>query len=452
MAQHKQPNIVLIIADDLGYGDLSCYGQQRFTTPNIDKMALEGMRFLQFYAGTTVCAPSRACLMTGLHTGHTPVRGNRSMKPEGQYPLPEGTVTIASLLQQHGYNTGAFGKWGLGPPESTGEPLKQGFDRFYGYICQSLAHNYFPAYVWNDQAKEIFPDNETRHRVYSADTIHREALQFLERQSAGKPFFLFLPYTIPHGDVMVPHDVTYESFRNRFNEEPRERPASKPESWVVEPYPHAGFASMVTRLDKYVGDVLEMLRKKGLADNTLVIFTSDNGPHRENGGDPEYFDSNGPFRGIKRDLYEGGIRIPFIAYWTGKIKAGTINKDQLSLWDLFTTFEQLAGIPVSKNIDGISFVAALHGRNQRSHDYLYWEFHEQGGKQAVRVKNWKGVRLDVSLRNDSPLELYNLEHDPGEQTNLAAKYPEIVKRIEQIMKQAHVPDPNWPVLVNEKNQ
>src|SRR5688500_14646615 len=215
----KRPNIVLIMADDLGYADLSCYGQQRFTTPNIDKMALDGMRFLQFYSGSTVCAPARASLMTGLHTGHTPIRGTRAMQPEGQYPLPENTVTIASQLQQNGYNTGAFGKWGLGPPESTGEPLKNGFNNFYGYICQSLAHNYFPAYVWNNRQKEIFPENETRHSIYSADTIHREAIQFLEKQTTANPFFLFLPYTIPHGDVMVPHDVVFESFRIRYNEE-----------------------------------------------------------------------------------------------------------------------------------------------------------------------------------------------------------------------------------------
>jgi arylsulfatase A-like enzyme len=439
------------MADDLGYADLSCYGQQRFTTPNLDKMALDGMRFLQFYSGSTVCAPARASLMTGLHTGHTPIRGNRAMQPEGQYPLPENTVTIASQLQRNGYNTGAFGKWGLGPPESTGEPLKNGFNTFYGYICQSLAHNYFPAYVWNNRQKEIFPENETRHNIYSADTIHREAIQFLEKQTTANPFFLFLPYTIPHGDVMVPHDVVFESFRIRYNEEQLPRPPSTPSSRVFEPFPHAGFAAMVTRLDKFVGEVLETLKKKGLAENTLVLFTSDNGPHRENGGDPEFFDNNGIFRGIKRDLYEGGIRVPFIAYWPGKVKAGTINDEPLALWDLFPTFQQLAGIPVSKNIDGISIVPALTGRRQRSHDFLYWEFHEQGGKQAVRVQDWKGIKLDVSVRPDSPIELYNLKHDPGEKTNLASEYPEIVKRIAQIMKESHKPDPEWPLLSSEKN-
>lgn len=449
-AQKKRPNIVLIIADDLGYADLSCYGQQRFTTPNIDKMALDGKRFLQFYAGTTVCAPSRASLMTGLHTGHTPIRGNRAMQPEGQYPLPENTVTISMLLQQSGYNTGAFGKWGLGPPESTGEPTKKGFNNFYGYICQSLAHNYYPAYVWNNRQKEIFPDNENKHNIYSADTIHREALQFLDKQSASQPFFLFLPYTIPHGDVMVPHDATYESFKRRYNEEPSPRPPSKPLSREHEEYPHAGFAAMVTRLDKYVGEILDMLRKKGLAENTLVIFTSDNGPHRENGGDPEFFDSNGKYRGIKRDMYEGGIRVPFIAYWPGTIKPGTVNDDALAMWDLYPTFQQLAGLRVSKDIDGISIVPALKGRKQPKHDYLYWEFHEQGGKQAVLLGPWKGIRLNISTLDDGPIELYNLDKDPSEVRNIASENLDIVDKINRIMKLAHKPDPNWPVLVHEK--
>jgi arylsulfatase A len=449
-AQKKRPNIVLIVADDLGYADLSCYGQQRFTTPNIDKMALDGKRFLQFYSGSTVCAPARASLMTGLHTGHSPIRGNRAMEPEGQYPLPENTVTIPMLLQQAGYNTGAFGKWGLGPPESTGEPTKNGFNNFYGYICQSLAHNYYPAYVWNNRQKENFPNNETRQTIYSADTIHREAMQFLDKQTAAQPFFLFLPYTIPHGDVMVPHDATYESFKKRYNEEPSPRPISKPLSRAHEEYPRAGFAAMVTRLDKYVGEILAMLKKKGLSENTLVLFTSDNGPHRENGGDPEFFDNNGIYRGIKRDLYEGGIRVPLIAWWPGTIKPGTLNKDALAMWDLFPTFQKLAGIPVSKKIDGISMVPALMGRRQPDHDYLYWEFHEQGGKQAVRLGPWKGVRLNISTLADGPIELYNIDKDPGETQNVAADNPEIISKLERILKLAHAPDPNWPVLVKEK--
>lgn len=449
-AQKKRPNIVLIVADDLGYADLSCYGQQRFTTPNIDKLALDGKRFTQFYSGSTVCAPARASLMTGLHTGHTPVRGNLSMEPEGQYPLPENTVTIAMLLQQNGYNTGAFGKWGLGPPESTGEPTKKGFNNFYGYICQTLAHNYYPAYVWNNRQKENFPGNEERHTIYSADTIHREAKLFIEKQTAAKPFFLYLPYTIPHGDVMVPHDAVYESFRKRYNEQPVPRPVAKLASREHESYPHAGFASMVTRLDKYVGEIIELLKKKGMAENTLVLFTSDNGPHRENGGDPEFFDNNGIFRGIKRDLYEGGIRVPFIAWWPGTIKAGSLNDDALALWDLYPTFQRLAGISVSKNIDGISMVPALMGRKQDEHKYMYWEFHEQGGKQAVRLGPWKGVRLNVSTLPDGPIELYNIEKDPGEQINLASKNPEMVRKLDRIMKVAHVPDVNWPLLVNEK--
>lgn len=449
----NRPNIILIIADDLGYGDLSCYGQRRYLTPNIDKLAIDGMRFTQFYSGSTVCAPARASLMTGLHTGHAPVRGNRAMQPEGQFPLPASTVTIASILQKNGYNTGAFGKWGLGPPASTGEPLNQGFNTFYGYNCQTLAHNYYPAYVWNNRQKEEFTGNEEKHTVYSADTIHRKAMEFLQQQTASKPFFLFLPYTIPHGDVMVPHDEIYQSFRLRFkDEEAVPRPAGKAASREHEIYPHAGFASMVTRLDRYVGEIIESLKKQGLAENTLVLFTSDNGPHRENGGDPEYFDGNGRYRGIKRDLYEGGIRVPLIAYWPGKVKAGMVNDNALILYDLFPTFQQVAGIPVSKNIDGISMLPALRGHKQQQQDYFYWEFHEQGGKQAVRIGKFKGIRLNISTLPDGPIELYNIDEDPGEEKNIAADYPEVVKRIAQIMKKAHVPDSNWPVLVSEKNQ
>jgi len=383
----KQPNIILILADDLGYADLGCYGQQKTETPNIDRLAKNGLQFLQFYAGTTVCAPSRASLLSGLHTGHTAVRGNEGYQPEGQTPLPDSVITIATLLRDHGYETAAFGKWGLGYITTSGDPNKKGFDQFFGYNCQSLAHNYFPDHLWNNHERIDFPENATANAVYSADYIHAHAMQFL-RQPHKKPFFLYLPYTLPHGDVIAPRDSVYNYYVKKFNEAPRpEKPDERKPYKPFEPYPHAAFAAMVSRLDKYVGEILEMVHEKGISNNTLILFTSDNGPHREDGGDPDFFDGNGIYRGIKRDVYEGGIRVPFIASWRGVIPYGAVNNQPLAMWDLFPTFQQLALQPVSKNIDGISILPALTGKKQPAHNYLYWEFHEQGGKQAILWKN-----------------------------------------------------------------
>lgn len=447
-AGNSKPNIILIVADDLGYGNLGCYGQQKVATPNIDQLATSGMRFTQFYSGTTVCAPSRASLMTGMHTGHTPIRGNRGFKPEGQFPLPDSSLTMAEVLKQNGYITAAFGKWGMGYPGSAGEPLKQGIDRFYGYNCQSEAHNYYPDHLWDNDKRIDFPGNRTSDSMYSGDQIHQAAMDFLQQQKGDKPYFLFLPYTLPHGDLDVPRDTMYQYYVKLFNEPPL--PPDAPSKGRFEPYPHAAFAAMIRRLDRYVGEIHRFVKQSGQADNTLIIFTSDNGPHREDGGDPEFFDANGVFRGIKRDMYEGGIRVPFIASWQGKIKAGTMNELPAAWWDLFPTFQQLAHIPVSKNIDGISIVSALTGKPQQTHEYLYWEFHEQGGKQAVRYGNWKGVRLNVSTESDAPIELYDLTSDPAEQHNIAAAHPDIVKKIASFMQQAHVPDANWPLLPGEK--
>jgi arylsulfatase A-like enzyme len=320
-ARQSSPNIILIVADDLGYGELGCYGQQKIQTPYIDQMAKAGLRFTQFYAGTAVCAPSRASLMTGLHTGHTAVRGNQGVKPEGQFPLPASTVTIASVLEKKGYTTAAFGKWGLGYPASTGEPLKQGFNTFFGYNCQTLAHNYYPDHLWQNEQRLELPGNLESDSVYSGDLIHKHALAFL-RQKHTTPFFLFLPYTLPHAELFGPHDSIYNYYREQFKDEVAAKPSGKKEDYRFEPYPHAAFAAMITRLDHYVGDILKEVNKEGLADNTLIIFTSDNGPHKEGGGDPEFFNSSGGLRGIKRDLYEGGIRVPFIAVWKNTITAG----------------------------------------------------------------------------------------------------------------------------------
>ena len=446
----KKPNIIFIFADDLGYGDIGCYGQKKIETPNIDQLASQGLKFTNFYSGSTVCAPSRASLMTGLHTGHTPVRGNKGFEPEGQAPLPDSVVTIAALLQQNGYATCAFGKWGMGFITTAGDPNKKGFDQFFGYNCQSLAHDYYPDHLWDNHQRVDLASNLAKDSVYSGDLIHQQAMQFLAKDHS-KPFFAFLPYTLPHGDVIVPHDSLYRYYIRKFNEQPlKERPQNySNRNRTFEPYPHAAFAAMVSRLDRYVGEILKLIQQQGLSENTLIIFSSDNGPHRENGGDPEFFESNGGLRGIKRDLYEGGIRVPFIVSWKGKIKAG--NTDRVAaLWDLYPTFTELAGIKNSKPLDGISLVPAFSNKKTREHEYLYWEFHEQNGRQAVRWKNWKGVKLNVSKDPNAPLELYDLERDPTETINVAAKHPDIVAKLNDVIKREHVYNKEWPLLVSEK--
>lgn len=408
------------------------------------------LRFTQFYSGSTVCAPARSSFMTGLHTGHTAIRGNKGMQPEGQTPLPDTVITIAKILQEHGYITAAFGKWGLGFITTSGDPNKKGFDKFFGYNCQSLAHNYYPDHLWNNHERVDLTANLSADSVYSADLIHQHAVQFLQSEQ-DKPFFLFLPYTLPHGDVIAPHDSIYNYYIQKFNEKPlQQRPAGYSNfKRTFEPYPHAAFASMVSRLDRYVGDILRTVHEKGIAENTIIFFTSDNGPHRENGGDREFFNSNGKMRGIKRDLYEGGIRVPFIACWKGNIRPG-ITGLVAALWDLHSTFQQLAGIGALQHTDGISILPTLTGSGrQKQHDHLYWEFHENDGRQAVRWKNWKGIKLNVNKMDNPPLELYDLSNDPSEKKNLAKKYPGIVKNLTAKIKEAHVSNEGWPLLPAE---
>jgi arylsulfatase A-like enzyme len=440
----ERPNIVYILADDLGYGDLGCYGQKDIRTPNLDRMAREGMVFTQHYSGSTVCAPSRSCLMTGQHTGHTPVRGNKEYQPEGQHPLPAESVTVAEVLKRAGYTTGAFGKWGLGYPGSEGDPNNQGFDEFYGYNCQRYAHNYYPYFLRHNDKKVMLAGNEGKKtEQYAHDLIQEQTLKFIEANK-DNPFFLYVPNVIPHAELLVPEDEIVKSYRGQFAEKPYKgvddgRSYKRGGYGSVET-PRANFAAMVTRLDRYVGEILDRLRQLGLDKRTLVMFTSDNGPHGEGGANPKYFDSSGGLRGMKRDLYEGGIRVPMIARWPGKIKAGSGSEHISAFWDVMPTLAELAGADAPDNIDGISFVPTLLGQKQKQkeHEYLYWEFHERGGKQAVRKGKWKAIRLQVKRDPDGPLELYDLQKDPQEKNNVASQHPDIVDRMAQIMREAHV--------------
>ncbi len=444
-SENLKPNIVYIIADDLGYGDLSSYGQTKFSTPNIDKMAEQGMLFTQHYAGTTVCAPSRSSLMTGQHTGHTPIRGNKEWNPEGQWPIPDATFTMAEMLKEAGYVTGAFGKWGLGYPGSEGDPNMQGFDEFYGYNCQRLAHNYYPEHLWDNQTKVILEQNTgDKLAQYAPKIIHERALEFIEKNNpevSGKPFFLFYPNVIPHAELLLPDEYVTE-FRGKLEPEKVYKGAEPGDNgfrsgtYGSQPESHAAFAAMITLLDTQVGEIMEKLTELGLEKNTLVIFTSDNGPHMEGGADPDYFNSNGPLKGYKRDLYEGGIRIPMVAFWDGKIVAGSKSDHISAFWDVMPTVAEIAGIEAPKNIDGISFLPTLLGKNQKDHDYLYWEFHEQGGRKALRKGDWKLVQLNVLNPEKTTNELYDLTKDIGEENNVAAENPEVVKELLDLMNGA----------------
>jgi arylsulfatase A-like enzyme len=436
----SRPNIIFILADDLGYGDLGCYGQEQIATPNIDRMAAEGMRFTDHYAGSTVCAPSRCALMVGQHTGHCLIRGN------GRVPLRPSDFTVAELLKEAGYATGIIGKWGLGEPDTTGIPNKQGFDYWFGYLNQRHAHNYYPEYLWRNEEKVYLrnvvepvnpPGGVATERVdYSHDLFTEEALAFVERNRA-ESFFLYLAYTIPHANNEA-------RFLNQHGMEVPDYGIYADKDW---PEPQKGHAAMITRMDRDIGRLIAKLKALGLDDNTLIMFSSDNGPHREGENNPDFNDSNGPLRGIKRDLYEGGIRVPMIARWPGRIKAGSVSNHISAFWDFLPTCAELIGVKAPQDIDGISMVPALLGRpsEQKQHEFLYWEFHEQGKKQAVRVGDWKGVRLNVAKDPDGPIELYNLKNDIGEEHNVAARHPQIVAEIAEYMKSARTPSEHWPL-------
>lgn len=426
----RPPNLVFVLADDLGYGDLSCFGQQKFTTPRLDRMADEGMRLTQHYAGSTVCAPSRCALMTGRHTGRCCVRGNLERGEEGQVPMPAAEVTLAELLREAGYATGAFGKWGLGYPGSEGDPVRQGFDQFFGYNCQRHAHRYYTEHLWDGAQRVDFDPHQ-----YTHDAIFERALAFV-RENRDRPFFCYLPVTIPHAAMEAPDDARRpwrEAFLEFEGEVGRYAGAE-----VVNPV--ASFPAMVRRLDGDVGRLLDLLEELGLDEETLVVFTSDNGPHMEGGHRPEFFDSNGPYRGHKRDLYEGGIRVPTIVWAPGRTPAGSQSDFASAGWDWLATFCELAGATPPAGGDGVSLAPTLTGHGEQAeHDHLYWEFHEQRGKQAIRRGPWKAVRLDVRRHPDAPPELYNLESDPGETTDLAQSEPAIAAELAALMAKARTP-------------
>jgi len=422
------PNIVFILADDLGYGELGCYGQQQIKTPNLDRMAAEGMRFTQCYAGTTVCAPSRACLMTGLHTGHTRIRGNEAM------PLLVQDVTVAEVLKQAKYNTGAVGKWALGLPNTPGTPNLHGFDEFFGYLSQTAAHDYYPTQLYrNDRIFVLQKNLGGGHGQYSHDMFSMVASNFV-RVNPFKSFFLYLAYTVPHANnelkkegMQVPSLETYTN-----------------EDW---PAPEKAKAAMITRMDRDIGELFKQLKTLRIDEDTIVFFSSDNGPHKEGGVDPEFFHASGPLRGIKRDLYEGGIRVPTIARWPTHIKPGVVSDQVWAFWDFLPTAAEIAKLPPPQKTDGISMLPTLLGNAQTNqHEFHYWEFQENGSKQAVRMADWKAIRQAIG----QPLELYDLKTDLHEDHNVAADHPDVIARIETYLKTARTDSPRWPLRSPEE--
>lgn len=452
----RRPNIIFILADDLGYGDLGVTGQSKIETANLDRLANGGMLFSNHYSGATVCAPSRAALMTGLHTGHTPIRGNMEIQPEGQHPMPDSVLTLPKLMKMAGYATGAFGKWGLGFVGTSGDPNNQGFDRFFGYNCQRYAHRYFPEYLWSNSEKVFLPGNDwTIKTTFAPDVIQKAALDFIE-ENRERPFFMYVPMVIPHAELAADEESPiFRKYRERFGEEDEflapaggdYGPDINIPGYQSVKYPRATYATMVEKLDAHVGEIIAKLEELGIRENTLIVFASDNGPHQEGGNDPDFFDSNGIYRGHKRDLYEGGIKTSLIANWPGRIQAGSVSGHLSAFWDLMPTFSELAGVPIDAELDGISMVPTLLGKGwQRQHKYLYWEFVEQGGKQAIRMGDWKAVRLNVKDKPNPKMEIYNLSEDPSETRNLVDQYPVLVREFSRIFAEAHRPNAVFPLF------
>jgi arylsulfatase A-like enzyme len=437
------PNIIYILADDLGYGDVGCYGQKTLPTPNLDRLAAEGMRFTQHYSGSTVCAPSRSAFLEGRHTGHCSVRGNQP--PHLSDP---DVITLPETLQAAGYTTAVIGKWGVGHPPPPDDPLRHGFDYAYGYINMWHAHNCFPEFLYRNGVREILPGNVTDHTLgfdslpegtgvaqtkvtYAPDLIEADALRFIATHT-NTPFFLYLALNLPHNNGEAAKAL------GDGCEVPDYGAFADPDWPVVE----RGFARMVQYVDLTVGRIVAQLHKSGLEDNTLIVFDSDNGPYAGGGHNVEFFDSNGPLRGAKRDLYEGGIRAPFIARWPGRIQAGTVSDHINAMWDLYPTFCEAAGATVPGGLDGVSILPTLLGtEGQKEHDHLYWEFHEQGGKQAVRQGRWKAVRTHLKDAQPMQTELFDLSQDPGETRDLATERPDVLRDLNVLMQEAHRPNP-----------
>jgi arylsulfatase A len=443
--RRKKPNIVYIMADDLGYAELGCYGQKKIKTPNIDKLAAEGMMFTQHYSGNPVCAPSRCALMTGLHTGHAQIRANKEVGGKegwvlgstigGQWPLEAGTMTVAGILKDAGYTTGAFGKWGLGRVGTTGDPNKQGFDHFYGYICQRQAHTFYPNHLWRDGEVEwIEANKDGKDQVYSHDLIAQEALKFISTNK-DRPFFLYVPFTIPHMALQVPEDSLAE-YRGKWPDPPYKGD----KGYFAHPNPRACYAAMVTRMDKDVGRIMSLLKDLALDDNTLVIFTSDNGPTFNGGSDSAFFESAKPLRGLKGSVYEGGIRVPYIARWPGRIKAAGTNNHISAFWDFLPTCCELIGKDPPQDIDGISMLPTLLGQDQeqKKHEYMYWELR---GQQAIRMGKWKALRL----KPGTEIELYDLDSDIAESKDLADEHPEIVAEMAKIFRTGRTESEVFPL-------
>ncbi|MCK9507642.1 MAG: arylsulfatase [Pigmentiphaga sp.] len=433
----KLPNIIYILADDLGIGDLGCYGQKKIMTPAIDQLAENGMRFTQHYSGSTVSAPSRCALLTGKHTGHTYIRGNKGYKHTDGYsydlPLADEELTVGEILKQKDYATACIGKWGLGGPDSEGRPNNQGFDYFFGYLGQGNAHHYYP--------EQLFENNtaiKLNKKIYSHDLIAEKAMNFINN-NAERPFFLYFSITLPHAELVVP-----EADRLGYTDKFPETPFLGRGSYGSQEQPHATYAAMVTKIDRNVAQIVNILKEKGIYDNTIIIFTSDNGVHHEGGHDPDFFNSNGPFRGYKRDLYEGGIRTPFIVSWPSRIAKGSISYHISAFWDFLPTVCDIIEETPPADTDGISFLPELTGKGkQKQHQSLYFEFHEGGGKQAILKDGWKLIRLQVNNPQKTKLELYNYFNDPGEVANVAKQYPDRVKELQVLMDAQRTSNENW---------
>lgn len=458
-AQKNKPNIIYIYADDLGYGEIGCYGQKKIQTPNLDKMAKEGLRFTQHYTSAPVCAPARCMLLTGKHSGHSYIRGNYELggfgddKEGGQMPLPEGIFTIAKMMKSAGYATGMIGKWGLGMNNTTGDPNKQGFDYYYGYLDQKQAHNFYPTHLWengkwdtlnnpNIQVHRPLPKdagdsafNYFKGKDYSVTKMAAKTVDFI-RKNKDRPFFLYLPFTGPHVSLQAPDEAVKE-YIGQFDEQPY----YGDKGYASCKYPLSTYAAMITYMDKQIGRIMRLLKDLKLDENTIVMFSSDNGTTFDAGGvNAAYFNLTGGLRGRKQDLYEGGIREPFIARWPEKIPAGKISNHISVQFDLMATLSELTGAKAQPN-DGLSFLPTLLGNDQaqKQHEYLFFEFPEKGGQVAVRMGKWKGVKSNMKKDKNAPWEIFDMQKDEKETTDLSLQHPELVKRFETILKKEHQP-------------